>query len=232
MIPRSISTIRQRPVSRRTGPPVRVALIGDVHPRAGTRSEQPTCALTRDDVASRTTPTALRREWDSNPRNSRSSGFQDRPVRPLRHPSISTLVLDDILRVPPVPARPRAGDGRWSRTMRCQRAASGASTTAGRSVSRRAPIIARSSADGSPASCPAAARPGATGDPSSVVRFRRSSDHLMRRWGRGRCSRQPPHFDAESDAWTCALGGRFVRCAGALRGARPPAGHRWPGPWG
>ena len=35
------------------------------------------------------------------------SGFQDRPVRPLRHPSISTLVLDDILRVPQFPRVPR-----------------------------------------------------------------------------------------------------------------------------
>ncbi len=28
-----------------------------------------------------------RRGWDSNPRGLRPNGFQDRPVRPLRHPA-------------------------------------------------------------------------------------------------------------------------------------------------
>jgi hypothetical protein len=31
-----------------------------------------------------------RREWDSNPRYARAyNGFRDRPVRPLRHPSVA-----------------------------------------------------------------------------------------------------------------------------------------------
>ena len=42
-----------------------------------------------------------RREWDSNPRYARAyNGFRDRPVRPLRHPSVA----------PPGPPAPAPGE--------------------------------------------------------------------------------------------------------------------------
>ena len=51
-----------------------------------------------------------RREWDSNPRGSSPNGFQDRPVRPLRHPSeCGGYVLRGATRSKPVKGRSTSG---------------------------------------------------------------------------------------------------------------------------